>query len=357
MAKQKIVIRESDDGSWTPQIGKEFDRFIKARQSLSSVERDTLTSSTIEILSKCLPSSDTRSSRTGLIMGLVQSGKAMSFTAVSAIARDNGYRLIIVITGTTDPLSKQSNDRLFKDLQVDDQPGLRWAFYMNPKKANQKRSIEDTLGAWGDSHVAENFKRTVVITVMKNWRHINNLAELLSEIDLLGFSTLIIDDEADQASLNTKVRKNDQSTTYSAILNLRSLFSSNTYIQYTATPQANLLISKIDSLSPDFGYVLEPGSKYTGGEEFFNPSTNLLIEIDDSELPENWVEVHPPPSLELAFQMYMILIANQILADVPERRSMMIHPSHTRNSHDTYMRWIEGLRSLDCGRKAGVETT
>ena len=89
---------------------------------------------------------------------------------------------------------------------------------------------------------------------------------------------LIIDDEADQASLNGYAYKNSKSedweedeytATYKSIMNLRNSLPNHSYVQYTATPQGPLLISIVDLLSPKHHTVLTPGKSYTGGKTFF----------------------------------------------------------------------------------------
>jgi hypothetical protein len=94
---------------------------------------------------------------------------------------------------------------------------------------------------------------------------LRNITQLLSGLNLEGVPTLIIDDEGDQASLNTRARQaaregidiedlseNEVSTIYRRINGLRAIFSHHTFLQYTATPQANLFINIVDRLSPEF---------------------------------------------------------------------------------------------------------
>lgn len=78
---------------------------------------------------------------------------------------------------------------------------------------------------------------------MKHAGRIDSVAELLNELELIGITAIVIDDEADQASLNTRVRQDDISATYQSIQSLRDALWSHTYLQYTATPQALLLVS------------------------------------------------------------------------------------------------------------------
>ena len=73
-------------------------------------------------------------------------------------------------------------------------------------------------------------------------------------------------------------------TTYNRISNLKKILPNHSYIQYTATPQANLLLGQRDLLRPSWCEVLDPGNKYTGGERFFNDELDLIYEIDKENL-------------------------------------------------------------------------
>ena len=117
-----------------------------------------------------------------------------------------------------------------------------------------------------------------VIPVLKNQIHLRKIVGHLKDFKLKNHlknnTVLIFDDEADQASLNTYARSNtkknkdDESAIFNSIKNLRESIPNHTYLQYTATPQANLLIDTMSLLSPDWHVILKPGDKYTGGNEF-----------------------------------------------------------------------------------------
>ena len=89
---------------------------------MNEIEKENLRSSVYKILSKCVKSNfenDTAKSNTGLIIGKIQSGKTMSFTSVLSLARDNNYKLAIVISGRTNLLLKQTNQKTKKGLEDD----------------------------------------------------------------------------------------------------------------------------------------------------------------------------------------------------------------------------------------------
>ena len=126
------------------------------------------------ILGRCHPPVSPPGKRTGLVVGYVQSGKTMSFETVIALARDNGYGLVILLAGTKNILLDQSEDRLIKDLGIDDGDG-GWFHENNPTTA-RKGHIGDRLASWRGNPTR---KRAVLITVLKHSGHLANLVALL----------------------------------------------------------------------------------------------------------------------------------------------------------------------------------
>jgi len=177
---------------------------------------------------------------------------------------------------------------------------------------------------------------------MKNYTHLNNLIQLLGLLQLQGVPSLVIDDEADQAGLNNQVNDAGQSTTYARLLALRDSLSHHTFLQYTATPQAPLLINIIDALSPDFAEVLTPGEDYFGGYDFFDEHPELVRTIPASEIPSDQNELHAPPdSLIEALKIFVLgAAAGLVLDQARGNRSMMIHPSQSTAPHSQYHYWV-----------------
>lgn len=235
--------------NWSPIPGNETREFLN--EKVPEQSREAVKAAAVSILSKGIPPVQASGQQTGLVIGYIQSGKTMSFEAVIALARDNAYQIVIVITGSSRPLFHQSNTRLQHDLGLDNYRARRWVQFSNPSNdSTTLQTITDVLDDWRDATTPEEYKKTVLITVLKHHIRLNTLAELMRSLNLQGASVLIIDDEADQASLNNEVTQGQQSTTYRRLMELRQIFSNHTYLQYTATPQAPLLINIIDSLSP-----------------------------------------------------------------------------------------------------------
>lgn len=331
---------------WQPAIGNETLNLLE-NFNIPEVEKDRIRDEAVSVLSKCVPPIAPPGQLTGLVIGYVQSGKTMSFTTVTALARDNGYQMIIVIAGTSLPLLTQSTNRLKRDLRIDTRNDRQWQHYESRAiKPNDHDKIKSTLDDWSDSTVPVSERKTILITVMKHHGHLRKVYEILEKLDLEHVPTLVIDDEADQASLNAKVNKGDTSTTYQRILSLKEILPHHTFLQYTATPQAPLLINLIDVLSPQFAEVLTPGQGYTGGKQFFVESPNLIRTIPDDEIPSKRETLYgPPESLMYAMQLYFLGVASGLVLENKGNRSMLVHPSHKTVGHREFYRWIEKTRN------------
>lgn len=300
------------------------------------------------ILGRCHPPANPPGKRTGLVVGYVQSGKTMSFETVIALARDNGYGLVILLAGTKNILLDQSEDRLIKDLGIDDGDG-GWFHENNPTIA-QKGHIGVRLSSWRSNPTR---KRAVLITVLKHSRHLANLAALLQKLPLSEVPALVIDDESDQAGLNTRaaaVRRsragtNTASKTYSSILQVRNALPHHSYLQYTATPQANLLLAQADLLNPEFSELVTPGDAYTGGKAFFKDNTGLVKVIPMAQVPSPTVRLTAAPKTLLqAFRTFLLAAAHHQLTRTvgkDRNRTMMVHPAVLTASHTMYKNWVE----------------
>lgn len=329
---------------WQPSIGPEARGLVERK--LPRQAGEAVLDAAASILARGVSPARPNEHVTGLVVGYVQSGKTLSFTTVMALARDNNYQLVIVVAGTSKPLLNQSTQRLRKDLLVDEVEGsLRWVTYTNPaNNENNRRYIQQALDEWCDPQVPASERATVLITVMKNHRHMANLVALLQRLELAGVPTLIVDDEADQASLNTLVNRGRESTTYRRLLELRNVVPCHTFLQYTATPQAPLLINIIDVLSPQFVEVLEPGEDYVGGQTFFGGTHSLTRVIPPQDIPSDDNPLaEPPPSLLDALRVFLVGVAGGLIqgrSAQNARRSMLVHPSQRTAQHLEYRDWI-----------------
>jgi hypothetical protein len=345
--------------TWTPIIGKETEQLLEYLK-LDEFSTQRLLNETTSILALCGSPEQKTNAETGLVFGYVQSGKTMSFTTLTALAKDNDYQIIVVIAGISTNLLDQSTKRLEKDLRLNERFDRKWlGVKKNPTNTSTDRDdISTVLKEWKNPTFPEDERRTVLITVMKNPRHLQNLIDVLQRLDLREVPTLIIDDEGDQASLNTNARRiamsglteeeiseQDLSTIYRRITELKELLPHHTFVQYTATPQANLFINILDRLSPNFIKLLTPGDAYTGGQTFLIENHTLVREIplEDIATDEEPLET-PPQSLIYAMQLFFLgVAAGKVLRDT-NNRSMMIHPSRLQLDQRLYFDWANNIR-------------
>lgn len=339
----KVSPRDSASGqAWSPVQGEAFTRLIRSDAPLSEDERDQLTNETISILGNCIDPENPAGQNTGLVIGYVQSGKTLSFTSLAALASDNKFRLIILLAGTTNNLVEQSYNRIRHDLDIDN--NRDWNIFTTQQDKFQSGEFDRVKMELSKWRRGSPRARTILIVTMKQHQHLEKLARLLSTLDLADTPSLIIDDEGDQAGINTKAKKDEQSTTYARIMELRDALPNHSYLLYTATPQAPLLISRIDVLSPDFGKVLTPGEQYIGGQEFFIEGADRCIElIPASEVPDrNDPPTEPPATLLAALRDFFIGVTIGLLEEEDRKgrnRSMMIHPAVPKDEHLMFARW------------------
>lgn len=321
-----------------------------------TVGPDSVLQEAQRILGRCLPPTETGEPETGLVVGYVQSGKTLSFETVIALARDNGFGMVIVLAGTKNNLLEQSEDRLKKDFGIDDGDD-HWYHLHNPTPA-VKSQIDTRLAAWR----RKSTKKALLMTILKHGGHLEKLATLLKGVELSAVPTLIIDDESDQASLNTKAARikaglaaiTDVSTTYKSILKLRAVLPHHSYLQYTATPQAMLLLAQTDFLNPNFAELVTPGGAYTGGVAFFRADPELIVEIPPAQVPTPSRPLTiPPKTLLESFRSFLLVAAHHSLTRErgpkakDRNRSMMVHPAVATTSHKQYKAWLDkALKTL-----------
>lgn len=329
------------------------------RKGITAEGAINLRTETTHILNHCNPhDSVSLPETTHLVVGYVQSGKTMSFIGLTALALDNGYRVIIYLAGTKKNLLDQTSFRLEKDLIK--QTSNNRDYYKIHKDPTEN-DANDIVG-----HLKLSAKPIILIPILKHYEHINRLTKIFENNELRNIldneTVIIVDDEADQASLNSFGRKNSMrddededkiSSTYAAILKLRTTLPGNTYVQYTATPQANILISIQDILSPKSHTLLTPGEGYVGGKLFFGKGNKhelfnggLILTIPtDQVLDKRRNKLKEiPQSLKDALILHVLAIAIVVkflrIEDV-NFLSMMVHVDNTKSWNKIFKQWID----------------
>ena len=202
---------------------------------------------------------DTNFSKKGLVVGQVQSGKTSNFTGLICKAVDAGFNVVIVFAGILDDLRTQTQNRLEKcflgfttkdieRIQDSERIGIGVGLIDNKPIAHAFTTVVSDFKESTVNSLGTNFqtKEPILFVVKKNGRILANLKKWLSKKDLDGKSVLFIDDEADNASVNTSKNKKKASSINSKIRAILDLFRRNAYVGYTATPYANIFIDRTD---------------------------------------------------------------------------------------------------------------
>ena len=328
-------------------------RELLVRGGWSPLVAATLDRSTDELLGLLGdPDSKADWKRRGLVVGDVQSGKTASYAALICKAADANYKMIILLTGTLENVRRQTQERLdaaFVGFDSRDSLGdasikhkrLIGAGLINGRRNGivftsrdrdfRKNSITLSLESVREPVLVVSKKNKGVLNRLATWLRSRN-ADQDGKIDL---PLLLIDDEADNASINTKLDPSDTTAINRAIRDLLGLFRRSSYVGFTATPFANIFVDPVssddmlgDDLFPrDFIHVLEPPTNYVGMSTLFprvDPesvgstfaeSDTFIRTIDDAD---DWLasghkkEAEPdglPPSLLSALQSFLLASA------------------------------------------------
>ncbi len=243
---------------------------------------DLMTSKVVDLLD---PPGNAKVNTRGLVVGKVQSGKTGHFTGVLAKAADSGYRLFIILSGITNSLRLQTQKRLLRDLGDDSCKGL-WYWLtkpeifgdfekQNPDNANLALKKSETRS------IAVVKKQATVLKSLIEWLNAGN------GILRRDCPVLVIDDEADQASINTGkgMEWDELSKINGLIAELLQTLPKSAYVGYTATPFANVLIHPHypQNLYPrSFIFPLDPPSEYFGPERIHGRSRLDNEESDEA---------------------------------------------------------------------------
>jgi Z1 domain len=256
--------------------------------------------------------------RKGLCVGHVQSGKTANYLGVICKAADAGYKVIIVLAGLLNALRNQTQERIDEGFVGFDSSQQLEATTLEEKltgvgkfydSSNWHNPVPLTTNSQDfDRKIAtqlraqiSQFNEPIIFVLKKNVSILKNLIDWLksNNSELNRFPMLLIDDEADHASVNTNKEDQDPTTTNRRIRELLSLFEQSSYLGYTATPFANIFIDPEsdddminDDLFPsDFIISLDTPSNYMGASRIFEEEGDLDIvrEVDDYQdvLPLN----------------------------------------------------------------------
>ncbi|SDW14490.1 Z1 domain-containing protein [Flavobacterium degerlachei] len=409
IGKGKITVMSDDIDPWLSEEKSNINFELWNRYKLFMSQNDPsfpvneLDDFTDKILDKCVNPKDNNSwDRRGMVVGHVQSGKTSNYVGLINKATDSGYKVIIVIAGTISSLRRQTQERIdagfigrsssafirenenrligVGKLKVEtDIYSLTSSYYKSGDEGDFSQSVANRLNI-------PIGKNPVVFVIKKNKSILENLIDWFSKnenikiIDgtpkLFDVPVLIIDDEADAASVNTAKDIDDIKTINKLIRTLLTIFNQNTFIGYTATPYANLFISqdhneeltttvknkiyKIgeDLFPRDFIINIKAPTNYIGAAKIFgfenpngtdNEPLDIFRAIDDFDPPffrtinkHNKADLpeYLPKSLEKAIKSFILTCAiRRVRGQEKKHNSMLIHVA-------LLVKWIDRVAYL-----------
>lgn len=312
------------------------------------------------------PGSAAFSSR-GLVVGYVQSGKTANFTAVISKAADAGYRLFLVLSGLTNSLRRQTQERLDSEL-VRLQPML-WQTWTD---------LQSDIGDYPFNIDAMlHGQQRHLAVVKKNGPRLRRLLRMIKKADpqlLRQCPVLIIDDECDQASVNASGSQDRLTAINKLLREFLATLPRVAYVGYTATPYANVLIDpsyEQDLYPRDFIVSLDMPDGYFGAEKLFGrdlldadpvppnqTGLNMIRAIPDGDVavlrPANREQkdtfvMSVTPTLEAAIRYYILATAAKSARGLgAEHSCMLIHTTVYARCHanakpvvETYVQRLE----------------
>lgn len=278
--------------------------------------KQTVKDVTSELFDKHLVNFDYRSNINGLLLGEVQSGKTGQMFGVVAAAADRDFQIFIILTTDNRRLQEQTFRRAlesFSDFCI----------------CSENDTVRFTMNKMRKPAVIVLKKNS---SILKKWRN-----ELINSSFLNGRPLFVIDDEADAASLNTKINRNEISTINRHIADIRKTANSCIYLQVTATPQAVLLQTTDSDFKPQFVVYFQHGKNYLGGNFFFSkPESYCIRPVDEEEIKDiKNPTVEISTGLATAILNYLIVCANTKLTNASNVCNFLIHPSVKINEHET----------------------
>jgi hypothetical protein len=361
------VVRESSFAPWVSDAKGSIEwnywdsyrRLLQSQGWSPNVVR-VLDEDTDGILTECgNPAREGSWAIRGLVMGDVQSGKTASYSGLIAKAADAGYRVVVLLTGVIEDLRRQTQERL--DLGFvgrDSSKVLDRNRHNEPIGAgiNRKRSANVLTSVTRDflTNNAQvlngiplaNISEPILFVMKKNKAPLENLVGWLdAQLKLTGQTVhevplLVIDDEADSASVNVRKDGQEPATINRLIRNVIAKFSRSSYVAYTATPFANVFINpdnETDLFPSNFIYSLNTPSHYIGASGIFLEDGKYhgqLRDISDAEASFPYVHKKDhlvdvlPESLQDALRVFLLSCAvRDLRGEELKHRSMLVNVS------------------------------
>ena len=280
---------------------------------------------TVDDFMEKLSQTEPKTAQNVLLLGNVQSGKTAQVLGILSALADRDFKLFIYLTTDSVDLQQQTLKRAEKSLdkfiilsENDD------SSFMQVMKANNPILVVIKKNA----------------RVLKRWRNL-----FASQSSLKGYPLVIVDDEADAASLNTNADKPDKdASTINKLLNdIKNSCCQSLFIQLTATPQSLLLQHEESDWQPEFIHFFEAGEKYIGGNFVFSDPPSYIVRFIDSELDDMKDESGEiAEGAKQALLSFLITCAEFALCD-KTNCNFALHPSYKIQDHQAFSKKIQAF--------------
>lgn len=369
----KAIVADYDDENWyddaksniTPKFWSRYRDYLIDEKHFNPNIVSTLSDDTIDMkLMNYIGNPDSSFGlKRGLIIGDVQSGKTSTYIGLMCKAADAGYKVFILLTGTIESLRQQTQERVEEgfvgidmsaqggEVRVgvgkDNKPIIARALTSRQSDFNsQVDKIAVTLGH-SDAVVFVIKKQKNILENLRDWLVNLNADPITKKIDA---PMLLIDDEADNASIHTGKSKEDPTVINKLIRELLNIFSNANYVGFTATPFANVFIDPVkteemenqDLFPEDFIVALPTPSNYIGANRIFKKDGDYhhqLVYIKDAGSVEEdgwpfyfkhkkeWQDSLPDSLTDAIYTFYLANALRDLRCDNQEHRSMLINIS------------------------------
>lgn len=353
-----------------------FRDFLLSERKWDRSTVETLAETSNELIAHLpLPTGAREFQTRGLVVGHIQSGKTANMAALIARAADQGYKLCIILGGIWNDLRAQTQRRMDQEITGHSDFGSSDGPFVIPDPRAPQWSRLTNAGLAGDfnpgTHNDLNPQTPKLAVIKKHVTVLRRFTEFLkrANVRLEDLPALIIDDEADQASINTNYGKIidgeevDPSKTNARIRELLAVLPKSVYVAFTATPYANVLIDagvEEDLYPRDFIATLKEPHNYFGPRQLFGigmspselsieeaaePTLNVIRHIPENQLDalENLGPGQECPQILSDALLAFLLSSCARLARGQEDKhfTMFVHPSQRTDDHAAFRAAVE----------------
>ena len=372
---EAAIIEEEDDSftPWLDETASSIVPFYWERYKMLLI-KDVLSRDVVisidQVTNKILgllgnpKNTDRKWDRRGMVVGRVQSGKTANYVGLICRAADAGYKFIVVIAGISNNLRNQTQRRIdegFVGYDTGKQNRGQNAIGVGRiKSENRPVSLTNTTDDFKKQTATMNtsqissYNVPLILVIKKNSNTLKNLTEWLrdnstvADRDMIEQPMLLIDDEADNASINTKYQSQNVTKINGQIRDLLNMFKHSSYIGYTATPFANIFVDpeqdhemhEQDLFPKDFIIGLDTPSNYFGPTKVFdhglreeeNPTWLRYLDDNEDVLPishkKEYEIVDLPASLYYAVRTFLLArTIRNVRGDSHKHCSMLVNSS------------------------------